>query len=138
MPRVLDVDWDDGFEKVHEGLGLVPVGKVEVDAVPLLLDVDGVPVRLVLEDQLFQQEKRALVRHLLPHLHGGTPHVGRVRLGAVAALLVGDDVNHLEALLHQDAVGDGVLDCDLDFDAARVGFCPDEAGVDNADLAQVA
>ena len=49
-------------------------------------------------------------------------------------LLVGVDVDDLEALLEEDALGDLVLDGDLDSYAAGVGLGPDEARVDDADL----
>jgi hypothetical protein len=51
--------------------------------------------------------------------------------------LVGNDIDHLEALLHKHAIGDGVLNCDFDLDAAGVRLCPDEVGVDNPNFAQV-
>lgn len=137
MLRLLGEGWHDRFEKVDKRHGLILVGKVKVDAVPLLLDVDGVPMGLVLQDQLFEEQECALVCDLLADLDGRSPDVGRVRLGALAALLVGDNIDHLETLLHEHAVGDRVLYCDLDLDSPRMGFCPDESGVCDADLAQV-
>ena len=51
----------------------------------------------------------------------------------LGALLVGDDVDDLEALLEQDAIGDLVLDGELDSYAAGVGLGPEEGGGDEAD-----
>ena len=74
---------------------------------------------------------------LLSDLDRRSPDVGCVRLGALAALLVCDDIDHLEALLHENAIGDRILYCDLDLDSPGMGFCPDKSGVCDADLAQV-
>ena len=48
----------------------------------------------------------------------------------------GNDVYYFEALLEQDALGDGVLNGQLDPDAPGMGLGPDEARVDDADLVE--
>ena len=93
-------------------------------------------------------------------MYTGSPHISRIRLSTydpkttsannpntyflfspqrkagltLGTLLPGDDVYNLEALLEQDALGDGILDGELDPDAAGMGLGPDEARVDDADL----
>ena len=54
----------------------------------------------------------------------------------LGTLLPGDDVYNLEALLEQDALGDRILDGELDPDAAGMGLGPDEACVDDADFVE--
>ena len=46
------------------------------------------------------------------------------------------DVDYLEALLQHEAVGDRVLDRDLDLDPTGVRLCPNETGIDNPDPVQ--
>lgn len=43
---------------------------------PHLLDIDRIGVRGVLEDELLEEEERALVVHLLAQLHLGDPLIG--------------------------------------------------------------
>ena len=76
------------------------------------------------------------MEHLLPDLDACSPDVGRVGFCALGALLRGDDVDNLETLLEQDALGDRVLDGQLDAYPPRVGLGPYEAGVDDADFVQ--
>ena len=92
----------------------------------------------MLEDQLLQVQEASLVIDLLTHLDNSPPHIGRVRLCALRALLARNNIDNLKSLLQQDTVLHRVLDCELDLDAPRVGFCPDEAGIDNADLVETA
>ena len=136
--RRLHLDGDNRVEEINKLLSLVLLGEEKVDTVLGLLDVEGIPMGAVLHDQLLEEQKGSLVEDLLADLDGGSPDVGRVRLGALGALLVGHDVDHLEALLEEHAILDGVLDGELDLDTARVWLCPDEARVDDADLVQAA
>jgi len=126
------------LQKVHKPLGVISCRKEKVDTVVHLLDIDGVLVRAVLQNRLLEVQKGPLVGHLLPHLHTGTPGVVGIALGAVGALLVVLCVFHLEALLHDGALANLGLHRDLYFYPSRMGFGPDEAGVDDAELVQAA
>lgn len=54
------------LQEVDELLAVVAVGKVEVDALVLRLDVDALLVRTVLQDELLQEHERPLVVDVLP------------------------------------------------------------------------
>jgi len=58
------------------------------------------------------------------------------RFGALRALLRGHDIDHLKALLEQDALPDRVLDRDAHADPARVRLRPDKRSVNDAHLVQ--
>lgn len=75
----------------------------EVKAVFSLTDVDGVAVRVVFEDQLFEVEESAFVGDLLADLHARAPGICGVGFRAVGALVVGHDILDLEALLENCA-----------------------------------
>ena len=47
-----EVDRNDGFEEADKGFGLVPVRKEKIDSILDLLDVEGIAMGVVLEDQL--------------------------------------------------------------------------------------
>lgn len=130
------MDWDDVLEKIDKALGVIPLGKVEVYAVVHLLNVDGVLVGAMLEDELLEVEESALVRDLLADLDDGAPGVVRVRLCAVGALVVVLDVLDLERLLHDGALGDLLLHRDLDLDAPGMRLRPDEARIDDSQLVE--
>lgn len=134
--RGLDCDGNNRVEEVDEFFGLIFLRKEEIDAVFGFLDVERIAVSAVLHDQLFEEEECSLVEDLLADLDASTPDVGGVRLGAFRTLLCGDNVDNLEALLQHDAILNLVLDSELDLYSSRVGFCPHEAGIDDADFVQ--
>lgn len=101
-----------------------------------LLDVDGILVCSVLQNRLLEIQERPLVRHLLSHLHAGSPCVVCVALCAIRALVVVLCVFHFEALLHDGAVTDFRLHRDLDLDTPRMRLRPDEAGIDDSQLVE--
>lgn len=78
------------------------------------------------------------MQDLLANLHTRTPHIGSIRLGALGALLRGNDKHDLEALLQQDAILHGILDGNLDLYTARVRLRPHKVGVDDAHFAEAA
>jgi hypothetical protein len=86
------------------------------------------------QDQLLQPQEGPLVRDLLPDLHRRLPRVLRRELGARRALACVHDKDEHESLLEDRIRQDLLLDRNFDLDSAGVGFCPDEGGVDKADL----
>lgn len=108
----------------------------EIQSVRLPLDIGNILVSVMLQNQLFNVQEGSLVIDFLTGLHDRSPGVLGHDLGTVHALLVGDNDFEDKGLL-QDGGGEGfLLDGDLDFDAFAVRFGPDEAGVDEANLAQ--
>jgi hypothetical protein len=70
----------------------------------------------IFENQLFQEEKGALVCHLLSNLNIGPPDVGSPRFGTFRTLLIVDDVYDLETLLKKySSVQSGVRDILLSY-----------------------
>lgn len=76
------------MQEICEFLGVVALAKVEIDAVVHFFNVDCVAVCRVLQDELFQIEKRPLVGHLLSYLYACSPGIVCVALLTVWALLV--------------------------------------------------
>ena len=98
--RTEDVpDWNDTRQELDHLLRMRAVRVVKVEAVADLFDRDGVLLRAVFEDELFEEQEGALVRHFLAHLHERFPGVFRGEAGAVGALAVLDEVLDLEYLL---------------------------------------
>jgi hypothetical protein len=111
----------DGGEKVDHLVGVLPGGVEEVEAVFYLADGEGIAVGAVLEDELLEEEKGALVVDLLPHLDEGTPGVFGGQAGAFGALGVGDDEFDLEDLLEDGRGEDLWAGSRACLDARRVG-----------------
>ena len=103
---------------------------VEVEAFRSLLDSDSLLVGLVLENQLFEEQERALVDDPLAHLHLAGPRVRRPRLLAIVALRILNHEFNAERLLQHRVVLHFLLHSQLELDAARVRLRPDELGVE--------
>jgi hypothetical protein len=78
------------------------------------------------------------VRDLLTDLDDGAPCVVGETLLTIGTLLVGLDELDFKGLLQDGTLEGFGLNGDLHLDTARMGFCPDERGVDDADLCQTA
>lgn len=105
---------------------------VKVKSVLLLQHRDSLAVSIVLEDQLLQVQKGALVRHFLAHLHRRLPHVLRGKTRAVGALSILHYKFHLKDLL-QDSRGEYfLLYRQLHSQALAVRLRPYEVGVNQA------
>lgn len=130
--RLLVLDGSDGAEEIDKLLSRVASGEEKVDAFVDLLDVDGVSVCLMLENELLEVEESSLVGDLLAHLDDGAPGVVGEGFGAIRALLVGLDKLDLECLLEDGTLESLLLDCDFEFDSPRVRLGPDEAGIDDS------
>ena len=114
-----------------------PAAVVKVEPVGLGLDADRVPLHAVLQDELLQEQERALVLDLLPHLDARGPLVG-VGGGArarVAHVPVDDKLRH-ERLLKDGAVQNLLLDRELRLQALAVRLRPYETRVHELDLVQ--
>lgn len=131
---LLALTGDHRRQEVDHLLGMVSLREVEIQTILGLLDVDGIFVRAVLQDQLLQVEERPLVRYFLPNLNDSSESMMGEAFHAVRTLLCSDHVFHLKCLLNDCALKCFLLNCDLDLDTARMGFGPDEAGVDDSDF----
>jgi hypothetical protein len=78
--------------------------KEKIDSVFGLLDVNGVPVSIVFEDKLLEEEKCPFMENILSYLDTCPPGVCRVRLCTIRTLLIGYDISDLETLLQDDTV----------------------------------
>ena len=75
---------------------MIPLGVIEIQSFSGLLDVNRIPVSVVLKNKLFEVEERPLMRHLLSNLHRRLPGVVSVRLGTLSTLLRSNHVFYLE------------------------------------------
>ena len=107
----------DALEKRHELFSVRTLVEEEVKPVLHLKDVGRVHVGCVPQNELLHPQKRALVRHLLPHLEHRDPRVLGLTPLAVRALLVADDVLDDEGLLQHRVRDDLLLDRDTQLDA---------------------
>lgn len=62
-------------EEIDHLLGVVPLGEEEIQTVLGFLDVHGILVGAVLQDQLLQVQESTLVGDLLANLNRGSPCV---------------------------------------------------------------
>jgi len=97
---------------------------LEVQSFGSLLDTNGLLVSLVLQNQLLEEQKGALMAYTLADLNLRGPRVWCPCLFAVVALLVCDHKLHLERLLQHSVVLDFLLHDQLHLDASGVGLCP--------------
>ena len=118
------------LDEVDQPVPVRLVLELEINTVVHLLDAQTLLGRVVLDDQLLEEQERALVVDSLSKLHLRDPQVRRVGLLAVVALEVHDHELDDEALLEERAVEHLLLDGQLDLDALGVGLGPDEARVD--------
>lgn len=87
-------------------------------------------MHFVLQDQLLEEKKSALVMNTLPDLHLRFPHVRRVRLLTVVTLLVLDlELDDHLALQFHTRVWHFSLDCRLDLQGLGMRLCPDESRI---------
>ncbi len=93
-------------------------------------------VRIVLQDQLLQPQKRPFVRDLLSDLYARLPSVLRCQFGTTWALTGVDDQSQDERLLEDSVCQDLLLDRHFDLDSSGVWLSPDEGSVDKADFHQ--
>jgi hypothetical protein len=110
--------------------------KVEIEAVFDLANVGGFFMGMVFEDELFEVEECAFMGNLLTDLDYGFPGVEGVCFCAVGTLLVGHDEFAFKRLLKDGRGKCFFLNREFDSDAAGVGFCPDEASVDETDFVE--
>jgi hypothetical protein len=122
------------LQELNHLIGVVSLSKVEVKTILGFLNVNGILVSTVLEDDLLEVEEGSLVRDLLTNLNSSAPGVVGIGLLTVGALLRGDDVFHLKCLLDDGTLEGFLLDRDLHLDTAGVRFGPDETGINNADF----
>ncbi len=62
-----------------------------------------------------------------------SPHIRRVRLSTVGALLAMNDIDYFKALLQHNTVCNRILHRDFDLDSSGMRFGPHEAGIDDSD-----
>lgn len=86
----------------------------EVEAIPNFLDRYRVFLCAVLEDELLEEEKGALMRNLLSDLHQGPPCVLRRELSTILTLTVLYEVLNLEHLLEDRRCENLLLDRERD------------------------
>jgi hypothetical protein len=114
-------------------LSVITLRKVEIQTILRFLNIDSILVRTGLQNQLLQEQERPLVWDLLSNLDRGSPGVVCITLLAVITLLGCNHIFYLECLLNDGALEGLLLDGDLHLDTTRVGFCPDEARIDDSD-----
>ena len=130
---------DGRLNKVDELGALRPAGEEEVEPAVGRPNPRGARVGARPQNRLLQEEKSALVAHVLPDLGAGDPARGvGGRARAVDALVRLDGKVDDAGLLQGGSPENLGLDGQLDLDPARVGLGPDEPGVDEADAAVAA
>ena len=103
---------------------------LEVKAIWCLNNTNCFFVGVVLQNQLLQKQKCALVCHSLAHLNLTVPSVRCPGLLTIVALLVLYDELYVEGLLEQSAALNFLLDGKFNFDSATMRLCPNKFSVD--------
>jgi hypothetical protein len=134
--RFLALHGHDTAKEIDKLLCVISRREEEINTVVNFLDVDCVTMSAVLENQLLEVEESTLVGDLLANLDDGAPCVVCETLLTISALLVGLDELDFKGLLEDGALKSFLLNGDLQLDTARMGFGPDERGVDDADFVQ--
>jgi len=91
-------------------------------------------VGVVLQNQLLQKQKCALVSHSLPHLNLARPGVRCPCLLTIVALLILYNEFYIESLLEQGAALNFLLYREFYFDSATVRLGPNKFSVDKFNL----
>ena len=78
---------------------MTPLTIKEIQSIPHLLDPNRIFLRAMLQDELFEKQKRAFVRDLLADLNERLPRVLCSELSAVGTLGMLDEVFDLKHLL---------------------------------------
>lgn len=95
--------------------------------------VDHLLVRVMLQNQLLQEQESPLMINLLPNLHTSPPRILRRQPRTLRALRAVHHIGDDHRLL-QDGGGENFfLEGEGHFDTAGVGFGPEEGGGDEAD-----
>mmetsp|Transcript_17295 Transcript_17295/g.16499 ORF Transcript_17295/g.16499 Transcript_17295/m.16499 type:complete len:219 (-) Transcript_17295:382-1038(-) len=117
------------LNEVCQPVGMGLVLELEVQPVMSLLDPDRLLSRIVLQDQLLQEQECSLVIHSLSNLDLGHPGVRGVVLLTFITLNIVQLKLDDESLLQESVIGDLFLDSQLYFDPVGVGLCPHERSV---------
>lgn len=123
---VNEVDQTDAVRSVLEL-------EVEAMGTGLLFNLDAFLLGVVLQYQLFQEQKCSFVLHFLSHLHLGLPEMRSVRFFAVVTLKVGNDEIDNEGLLEVSSALNFFLNGDSDLQSFAMGLGPDEGSIDQFD-----
>lgn len=123
------VDEVDQTDAVRSVLEL----EVEAMGTGLLFNLDAFLLGVVLQYQLFQEQKCSFVLHFLSHLHLGLPEMRSVRFFAVVTLKVGNDEIDDESLLEISSALNFFLNGDSDLQSFAMGLGPDEGSIDQFD-----
>ena len=76
-----------------------PVAELEVQPIMLFLNLNALGCCIMLDDQLFKEQKGPLVIHSLPDLNLSNPSMRSVSLLAIITLLVLDNILDYKGLL---------------------------------------
>ena len=101
-----------------------------------LLDLNAFLLGVVLQNQLFQEQKCSFVLDLLPDLHLSLPKMGRVSFLAIITLKIGDNEIYNECLLKISSTFNFLLNSNSDLQSLRVGLGPNKRGVNKFDPLQ--
>lgn len=120
------------IDEVNQSDSVGSVLELEVKAVApsLLLDLDAFLLCVMLEYELFQEQKCPLVLNLLPHLNLRLPEMRSVCFLAVVALEVSNHEIYDKSLLEICSALNFFLDGDSDLQSLAMRLCPDEGGID--------
>jgi hypothetical protein len=156
--------YDTGQELDHLDR-MISLGIEKVQSIPLFADTGGIPsvvsaylsfvpqavaqpfsvrknrpqhslVRVMLQDQLLEEQERPLVRDLLPDLDGRLPRILRGQLCTSRTLPSLHHQREDKRLLQHGIRQHLFLNRNLDFDTSRVRLGPYESGVDQPDFEQ--
>mmetsp|Transcript_22929 Transcript_22929/g.54135 ORF Transcript_22929/g.54135 Transcript_22929/m.54135 type:complete len:372 (-) Transcript_22929:72-1187(-) len=134
VPRLLDLRWDMGLNKVSEALCVALGLEEEVEALARLLQRCDLGVGVALEDELLQVAEGPSVWHLLPHLDDSVVSMGRERLLAIFTLLVDDLEFDNHCLLKDAGLRHLFLHGDLHSYPHGVLLGPDESSINKPDF----
>ena len=136
--RRLHTNRNNGGEEFNHTKSVLFASIKEIQTVSKFLDVDGVCMGTMLEDELFEKKKSSLVGDLLANLNDGFPGVLSSDTSAVLAMLIGDDVFDNKDLLENGSSKDLFLYGKLELDPAGMRLCPNETGIHQTNLAEAA
>jgi hypothetical protein len=102
---------------------------MEIETLSRLSNTNRLLVRLVLQNQLFQEKERALVLHTLSYLNLGSPSMGSPSLLTIITLRILNNKFYTECLLQHRVVLDLLLNCELELNPATVRLRPNKLGV---------
>ena len=116
---------NDTGKKVNHFQAVISMSIKKVESITKFLNIRGLFVCIVLQNDLFEPKKGSFVGDFLTNLTNSLPGKFRINTSTSIAILICDNVLYDKHLLKNCGCKDFFLDCQLDFNSSAVRLSPD-------------